>query len=190
MLKDLNIQVCPYCNRNYIMTINKIVTCQLDHYFNKSKYSILAVSYYNLIPSCSTCNRLKGTLDIPYYPYDSKYNIDSLRFTYDINSPDYLNNVDSISVKININDLKYKEQVEKILKLKEIYSCHNDIVYELIRKKQIFNDTYKNECLKEFRNLFKDLDDVDKTIYGIPVEKNEFGRRPLSKMQNDILSEL
>ncbi|MFX8327742.1 hypothetical protein ABTL71_18955, partial [Acinetobacter baumannii] len=49
---------CPYCNRSYIYYISrrKEIKPQIDHFFPKSKYPFLAMSFYNLIPSCQTCN--------------------------------------------------------------------------------------------------------------------------------------
>ena len=61
---DLGIKVCPYCNRSYIHTLKHHgVRPQYDHFFSKIKYPYLAVSLYNLIPSCSICNQAKSDID-------------------------------------------------------------------------------------------------------------------------------
>ncbi|MDQ7066856.1 MAG: hypothetical protein Q9M40_01995 [Sulfurimonas sp.] len=54
LVKSLNLSVCPYCNRNtiYNITNKNRRTSDLDHFYPKSKYPFLAVSFYNLIPSC------------------------------------------------------------------------------------------------------------------------------------------
>lgn len=61
-ISNLNISVCPYCNRNYIINFdeNGKTTAELDHFFSKSKYPYLAICVYNLIPSCHTCNQRKS----------------------------------------------------------------------------------------------------------------------------------
>ncbi|MCG3656466.1 hypothetical protein ACOTWK_10100 [Aliarcobacter butzleri] len=60
-IKDLNITVCPYCNRNYIFNFKKSnslkATAQLDHFFDKSTYPYFSISIFNLVPSCQTCNQ-------------------------------------------------------------------------------------------------------------------------------------
>ena len=64
--KKLNIKSCPFCNNNYIYfyeegakKFNTLAT--LEHYYPKSKYPHLSLSFYNLIPSCNTCNsKFKG----------------------------------------------------------------------------------------------------------------------------------
>ena len=47
--------------------------CQFDHFYNKSKYPLLAISFYNLVPVCGTCNHTKGKNDVDYSPHDKKY---------------------------------------------------------------------------------------------------------------------
>ncbi len=53
---------CPYCNmveiKQTATDTNKIYNnYDLDHYYPKWKYPYLAISLYNLIPSCIECNR-------------------------------------------------------------------------------------------------------------------------------------
>lgn len=59
--------VCPYCNQAYAFTVmrgKKGFRPTLDHFFPKHKYPFLALSLYNLIPSCYICNsNLKGKID-------------------------------------------------------------------------------------------------------------------------------
>ena len=74
LAKKLNRNTCTYCNRLYTNTVieidkttsrvndkTRITRPQFDHWFSKSKYPALALSFYNLIPSCSVCNSsIKG----------------------------------------------------------------------------------------------------------------------------------
>ena len=58
--KIMNINTCTYCNRQYIITVedstNKLIRAEFDHWFSQNLYPDLALSYYNLIPSCKYCN--------------------------------------------------------------------------------------------------------------------------------------
>ena len=94
--KKLNIKSCPFCNNNYVYfykkTENKYNTiATLEHYYPKSKYPHLSLSFFNLIPSCNTCNskfngsdkKHLGNILHPYYEdFNEKANfsviIDSL----------------------------------------------------------------------------------------------------------------
>ena len=64
VLNSLNLSVCPYCNRQYIFGTdnNRKVGAQFDHFYSKSKYPYLALSFYNLIPVC-LCGETSGTAD-------------------------------------------------------------------------------------------------------------------------------
>ena len=68
LLSLIGIEVCPYCQRNYISSYeennDEKTTADLDHFYPKSLYPFLALSLYNFIPSCQICNsRFKGNKD-------------------------------------------------------------------------------------------------------------------------------
>lgn len=60
-------KICPYCNQNFAFTLAAVdgeFRPTLDHFYPKAQYPFLALSLYNLVPSCYTCNsNLKGTAD-------------------------------------------------------------------------------------------------------------------------------
>ncbi|SDI12177.1 hypothetical protein SAMN05216466_12743 [Paraburkholderia phenazinium] len=57
--------ICPYCNQAFSFTVVGTTGSYrptLDHFFPKAEYPYLALSLYNLVPSCYICNSsLKGT---------------------------------------------------------------------------------------------------------------------------------
>ncbi|GEQ19068.1 MULTISPECIES: hypothetical protein [Clostridium] len=59
IIEKTNVKVCPYCNLAYTYNRGDSVTAQLDHFFSKSEYPMFALCYYNLIPSCPSCNHIK-----------------------------------------------------------------------------------------------------------------------------------
>lgn len=70
LIKDLGITVCPYCNRNYINSRHDKLGCEFDHYYNKDEFPFFALTLSNLVPSCSTCNRIKGVNYYEFFPFD------------------------------------------------------------------------------------------------------------------------
>ncbi|WP_341926218.1 hypothetical protein [Stenotrophomonas geniculata] len=87
--------MCPYCQQSLAITVYKgedgAFRPTLDHFYPKHKFPFLALSLYNLIPSCQSCNSsLKGSLDFSktehLHPYDSD---ESVSFVIDVN--EYLN---------------------------------------------------------------------------------------------------
>lgn len=85
--RQLRVKVCPYCNRVYTTTLfgEYKIRPDFDHFYPQSQYPYLAVSLFNLIPSCSICNRKKGnTAEVFHkkekkkkysiiYPYDESF---------------------------------------------------------------------------------------------------------------------
>lgn len=59
--KTLGIDVCPYCNRQYVFTLKKgNGRPEIDHFYPKSVYPYLSCSLANFIPSCHSCNHQKS----------------------------------------------------------------------------------------------------------------------------------
>lgn len=190
LLSELGVVVCPYCNRNYIYSEDDVHTCELDHFLPKSKYPIFAVSFYNLIPACPRCNFFKKENMFSFYPHDLNVDTDKLlTFTYSINQGDYLYDKNAIEIKINTHNSEYEEQ-KTILKLDKLYKHHKDIVLDILRKHHIFSNNYIKNLQSEFSNLFTSPQEVEELIYGISMKKEEYGDRPLTKLIQDILTEL
>lgn len=51
-VETLDLKTCPYCNRNYTFIVDEEsgkLRPELDHFYPKSIYPFLAMSFYNLI---------------------------------------------------------------------------------------------------------------------------------------------
>jgi len=188
-IKKINIQTCPYCNRNYIFNFTRNnkqeATAQLDHFFDKSKYPYLAVSIYNLVPSCNVCNQRKSSKqeDI-FYPYEESFN-DSVKFKYNYE------NLSKIKIEFDIkyNEEKVNNHIE-IFNLEHLYNEHKDIVLELIQKREIYPDSYIDELTNQYPNMFNNKEDVLRLITCGYVDDKDLHKRPLSKLIKDISEQL
>ncbi|KRP45448.1 hypothetical protein SAMN04490190_0809 [Pseudomonas libanensis] len=73
LCKKSKARICPYCNHAYAFTIeckDGAFRPTLDHFFLKDQYPHLALTLYNLVPSCSSCNSsLKGEEDFHQTPH-------------------------------------------------------------------------------------------------------------------------
>lgn len=83
-------KVCPYCQQAAAIAIRsaksgKSFRPTLDHFYSKSNYPYLALSLYNLIPSCQTCNSsLKGQIDFAVTEHLHPYEDDEIvRYEWD-----------------------------------------------------------------------------------------------------------
>lgn len=214
-----NVSVCPYCNRNYINSTYKILHCdncnqdsfvidevenecpsckqeingqtkvvntaQLDHFFPKDSYPLFAVSFYNLIPSCYSCNHVKSNKDLEYSPYDTSFPFDDVKFTY------ILKSVDEIKIKIDSHNIDFKNGIRD-LGIEELYQSHIDVVNELIWKKEVYTDSYREDLSEILNqtNLELSKAEVSRFITGHYTDKENYGKRPLSKMVTDISKEI
>ncbi len=195
-IKDLDITVCPYCNRNYIFNfeIDKSLnaTAQLDHFFDKSTYPFFSVSIFNLVPSCQTCNQRKSKIqnDI-YHPFIESLN-DDVKFGLKIKDSKFYYDKDSLEIekKIVKNEEKVNSHIETF-NIQNLYNEHKDIALELIQKAQIYNESYIDELYQKYEGtLFKNREDVLRHITGGYIEDKDINKRPLSKLIKDISEEL
>lgn len=203
-VKDLDVKVCPYCNRNYILNFQKKgkenATAQLDHFFDKKKYPYLAISIYNLVPSCGTCNQRKSTIEETiFYPYLESFN-NSVKFSLKgIRSrneliKENLDFFDEKRIELDYKILNDKDKVEKhieVFNIKNLYNEHKDIVSELLQKSVIYSDDYLESLLDEYEGtLFKNREDLLRLITGGYIDDTDINKRPLSKLIKDISEEL
>lgn len=214
-----NVSVCPYCNRNYINSTYTMLHCdncnqdlfvidevekecpgckqeingqtkvvntaQLDHFFPKDSYPLFAVSFYNLIPSCYSCNHVKSNKDLEYSPYDTSFPFDYVKFTYIPKS------VDEIKIKIDSHNIDLKNGIRD-LGIEELYQSHIDVVNELIWKKEVYTDSYRDGLSRILNQTNFELSkaEVNRFITGQYTDKENYGNRPLSKMVTDISKEI
>lgn len=197
LAEKLDIPTCIYCNRIYTKTVindsgKKVTRPTFDHWFPKSKYPLLALSFYNLIPSCSVCNSgVKGSTAFelsthfhPYYKSPDK----ELKYTFSYNHKDY----DEFSFKIITDDKDdFSERSIKAFELEDIFKAHEDEIEDLRKIKDAYSEDYiemlENKILG---GVTLDRDEIYRLAFGVHFQEAKFDRRPLSKMKKDILIEL
>lgn len=199
LLEKLNVRVCPYCNRQYTFTLrNDGIRPQFDHFFPKSLYSYLSVSLYNLIPSCGICNSKKHNLNTYeydlYYPYEDEFGNNVVFQTTPINN-DFLywtGASNSFDISIICKDDKQNKKVDYLnqyLKIELLYNEHKDYVRDIIRNAVIYNDSRIDELLEQFPDLFQSKSAVLNSIFMSNIDKENWDKRPLSKLTHDIYEE-
>jgi len=204
----LDINICPYCNKNAIVTIadsdNDIFTRPtLDHFLDKATYPFFALSLYNLIPSCHICNsHIKGSIpfeiDTHIHPYFDDFNkikefgVDNILLSLVHKESDF---------KIVFKDKKNISSSAKIkadnhikdFGLETLYASHKDKVLELVDFSRAYNeDAFENlvNTFKGSTEIFKDTNDVKRLLLGHHVENENIDKRPLNKLVKDISEQL
>ena len=201
----LGINVCPYCNRNYITNYlddkGERTTADLDHFYCQKQYPYLALSIYNFIPSCQICNsRFKGTEDFfekeHIYPYEESFSKDVVFKTIlnENSTLDYmLGKNTNFDIKINITteDKHKKEKIKNSIgtfRLDHLYKMEKEYVREVIQKSRIYNDEEVKKLLN-IKRLFSSDEEIKKTIFGTDMDEESLHKKPLSKLTRDIFEE-
>lgn len=188
-VEELQVTVCPYCNRNFVNSTYKRTMCDLDHFYDKETYPILAVSFHNLVPVCHACNHAKARKAISYSPHNMNFNTDDLlSFDYFVTGMDYLSDNKQIGIEIDCTGA-FQSNVKE-LKLREVYQIHSDIVQECIKKAIMFNPEYLTNLFNTYNGLFESEEELYRIVFGNYMEESSYGKRPLSKLTKDILSKL
>ena len=199
-----NVTVCPYCNRQYVFTVipsKGRVRPQFDHYFPKKDYPYLALSLYNLIPSCSICNMAKSSLDTYcrpiLYPFDEEMGY-SAKFEFRIKEKgNFVQVLQGLSDQFEIHlDSTQAAKAAEIqcqmeeLHLDALYNEHTDYVKDIIRSKYVNTPNRIREIQRSFPQLFHSCDEVKNMLYMTDLRKEYWGKRPLSKLTHDIDKQL
>ncbi|MDD5156671.1 hypothetical protein [Sulfurimonas sp.] len=194
--KKLNLKSCPFCNNNYVYfykvgakKFNTLAT--LEHYYPKVKYPHLSLSFYNLIPSCATCNSKfkgnetqEGNILHPYYEcFDEK-----AKFSVSVNTLGIEKDIE-LEVNIKSTDERCKKSIERF-QLDKIYKEHNDIAKEIWNKAQLYNESRIDELYKSF---YKELgylkEDVKNFAFCSYLDKKDIHKRNHTKLTQDILKQ-
>lgn len=189
-VNTLGLKTCPYCNRNYTFVVDEEkgkLRPEIDHFYPKSIYPFLAMSFYNLIPSCPICNHTKSSRvsENLINPYDVKN--DDFEFTYkpvDI-SFSYIENTKYNMDSFEIEFKKNNENID-IFKLDELYKQHKDIVADLLMKKAYYPKSY----IEELEKFGFSEDEIYRYLFCNYKKDEDLHKRPLSKLTKDILAQL
>lgn len=197
ILKSLEIQVCPYCNRNFIYNLSgKRVNYQLDHFYSQTHYPFLSLSFYNLVPSCPTCNGLlqKKDKDVKVNPYDDTFPFDKIRFKLIILKPDFYYNIDGFKIEFDLSALDKEQKSDfesniEVFSLIKHYKIHKDFILKLIQKNITYSESYLEELYTKFGgHIFKNMEELNNFV--IENITTNFNVYPLAKLTKDISEEL
>ncbi|MQQ51763.1 hypothetical protein GEZ89_02020 [Streptococcus mitis] len=187
--------VCPYCNRNYINTRDRSLGAEMDHFYNKDTFPMFSISLYNFIPSCSTCNRIKGTKTLKINPYLRN---DTQKVKFDL-----ITDLDGYRIEIkqdqdgNLHTLAETEDLKNdlidILKLDEAYKVHKIEVREMLDREKEYNEKYREDLKNMFLGEEIEIDKkIDALIYGdiIFTSEDDLINKSLGKFRKDVYEKI
>ena len=210
ILKKLDVRTCPYCNRYYTFTLktkkNEFKTRpEFDHFLDKSTFPMLAVTFFNLVPSCKECNHGKGTKEVGVNPYFSDFKSKFILMTapkephispkkMNLNDIRKISNEDDFNVDFKLPTDRFVKAAEekniKSLGLRQLYNMHKDYVMEMVEKAVAYNRLTRFGIVDSFQGVFHSENDVYNLIFGRYLSDSEQLNRPLSKLTADVLDQL
>lgn len=197
LITSINTDVCPYCNATYIRyhRLNGKIKGELDHFHPKDIYPFLAISKYNLVPSCSYCNGIYGkhTKDSYKIHLVNPHTLSSSQgiiFRADLKVC-ALTSLKDLEENININVTSPDARLDvnkRIFNLEQIYQSHNNIAAEVYKKLKFFHSlTYFKSILNLFHIQSNFIEnDAMRLLTGYYMSEKDFGKRPLSKFVYDL----
>jgi hypothetical protein len=193
--ENIEVHTCYYCNIDFINTFKKNNETKnaftLDHVLEKADYPFLALSLYNLVPSCYVCNSKVKDSKIPFdnfsptnkdFDFDERVKFKS--FISDLNLQ--IGKEQDFHIKLIENfSNKYDKYIES-LNLNNRYDYHKYKVLEMIKKRR----EYPDSRIKELSDLTKKTqEEIKQDLFGIYLNE-DLHKRPLSKLIKDISEEL
>lgn len=202
----LNISTCPYCNAQFTFTFDVALgksRPQFDHFLYKARYPYFALSFFNLIPSCSVCNAsLKGSelfsITSHLHPYLEGME-GGYKFETKISSADFL--VDKKEFELHFVErdnadaglITRSNGSIKEFALKDRYQFHRDYAGDIIKSAHLYTYTTIASIIDGFKwegnPVFASPEEGVETIMGNYLSERNLHRRILSKLAKDIAEE-
>lgn len=201
-MKEQRIKTCVYCNAQYAITTEefeengvrkRIGTYQFDHRMPKSVFPFLSTSYYNLQPSCPTCNQTKLARTALFSLYtDKKEELDVFRFelTPDKTVVSYVaDDMDKLEVKLKCDSIpSILDNHQELFHIDLIYAEHIDVVKRIIVTLQANSDYYRQSLSESVGRLFPNgVEDPKYFFFGYYMKKENVHLQPLSKLVQDVV---
>ncbi len=172
----------------------------LDHVLDKGSHPLVALSLYNFVPSCYSCNsKFKGSkqfIDNNSMGYLSPTS-NNFSFNDDVKFKLYFHNNKDMSTIENTNDYildfyysKNQNEYEKyinIFKLKGRYIFHKDEIINLIDNKKRYSQSRLDE-ISDIVNISSEQ--VKKDIFGKELFEGNIEDVSMTKFKKDIAKDI
>ena len=211
----LGVHTCPYCNSHYMETRvdyntgRRHAEMQIDHFYPQEKYGVLAMSLFNLVPSCAYCNHEKGVNELKVSVYREDVHAYDTVFRYELAQPD---NADFLINKELALYLQVSEEKETIPEnARDILRDKCDVLHLAKRVGDETDRIKYDQGLEVVKDLIESVHNnpMDAELFvrelGFPaVEKvqewycqvlgwkpeEDYLKNPFSKLKADIITQL
>lgn len=196
------VKACVYCNAQYAITTDKfrdedgeekrVGTYQFDHFYPESKYPYLCTSFFNLQPSCPTCNDSKNIRNAKFNLYTTDpgkidvfwFDIEPLKKIDEYAEDD----MSSLYVELKSDDPDLLSNHLARFHINQLYSQHTDVLQRLIVILKANSRSYVKSLNDSLEELFPNgVDDPEYFFFGYYMKPEHIHYQPLSKMVQDVV---
>lgn len=190
---------CPYCNIDNIKTIylskskEKLLSPPLDHYHCQQEYPLLAISFYNLVPSCWPCNTVfkgKKAIDTITHlnPHLDGFEQDCVFAIVGVRNIDDILGKKARNFKVKLHNLTRDKRFDgnnSLFELEKRYNGHQQAAFDaldLVRKRS-------KSDLKAIKSLMKTSSIPYRAYTKKPYDSNSLHEVPFAKITRDIFDQ-
>lgn len=186
------IRYCPYCNAETLYAFEwctddgrlKLSKSAFDHFFTRARYPFLALSLYNLIPSCTRCNSAFKVDDFGYivktaHPFQESID-DGMRFHVLFSSLGAVTSVKAEDLAGIVLTEKRQggfpegARLEHMVRVSDSYSALYTTDAAIYLQRAIcFPESYVRGIKQRLQAKGFPTGDVEKMLFGAPLERTE-----------------
>ncbi len=198
--QQFRLSYCPYCNENLAPVIpfhNGLsgqdelrALHQLDHFFPKSRYPYLALSFFNLIPGCPPCNsQLKGDKDFQLTTHFNPFHkrLDDY-FIFELTDIQ-INSHDDVNIGIRHKQLHPTNAIKEFLILERYNQNHRLVISNLVTTLKVKSPKIRRSLSEQLNDLFGVFQSTTNTLLdanAVPKTSNEINSFQIGKLKRDV----
>ncbi|TFW31401.1 hypothetical protein [Duganella callida] len=189
---QFNQATCPYCNHSVleIVQLHKgkdeapmlKAYFQLDHYFAQVRHPYLALSFFNLIPSCGNCNAVdkldaEFALHTHVHPFHEAF--DDF-YHFELSMRGMWGMVHEVQI-VPRQSTTHRDGGVDAFRLRDKYAGYSALAIDLHRRFVAYEHCLKTEDAQTLR-LFQDA-----VLHGMSLDKRDILRTNRGKMKRDLI---
>lgn len=202
LMEKMNVRVCPYCNQQYVYAVrfdddkDGRYLGDLDHVMPKKAFPLFALSLWNLVPACKSCNQLfkRNQKKEILSPIASGFGSDCV-FRIEYHSVGAIQGASlDFDAEWKISSAAESSKKQKIennmdvFKLNELYKGHKREIQLILWKKAVCSNKAYQESLKSMvKSIRGGSLEMEHFLYGMDLSERKFGEQPHAKMVHDIV---
>lgn len=209
-LKQLGSATCSYCNSDGVFTIEcdqrgnkykKLKKSELDHFWPRALFPFLGLSLYNLVPSCTRCNRNFKGEELPWgmvQPYRDDFHAGAKFYVVFKDHKSILQpndtRVDVIIDRPNVSPhvvtlTERAKRSAEFFHLEEVYNQVYELeVTDVVRKVLYLPGTYLTDLKKRYPGIEESV--LNRMVIGSSLDSEDINKLAHEKLRQDIHSQL